>query len=252
MKTSDQTNEIAAALAKAQGELKPAIKDATNPAYRSKYADLAANWEAWRAVGPSNGLALVQEPVKTDQGVRVTTRLMHTSGQWIEFEPLEIPLAKHDAHGVGSGVSYGKRYSMGGACGIVAEDDDDGNGAVGGESGPPRWTPRRDFSKGPTHGPAAVMAGAPKPPATAEESAANAEEAARLFPTAEEDERGALVSEITRLAKKLKLKDEQKNDYRKTYLGGSDPLDTSIDLTALRDLTDALLARAGEPKRKAS
>ncbi len=130
MRTSEQIDLIAAALAKAQGELEPATKDSTNPAYRSKYADRASCWAAWRKVGPPNGLALIQESVRTEQGVATTSRLLHTSGQWIEFEPLEIPLAKQDAHGVGSAASYGERYGMNGACGVVGEEDDDGNAAV--------------------------------------------------------------------------------------------------------------------------
>src|SRR5262245_12706891 len=112
MKTSEQTDQIAAALAKAQEMLKPAHKDSENPAYRSKYADRSSVWEAWRIAGPPNGLALVQEPVTTAEGVMVTTRLMHTSGQWVELEAITIPLAKKDAHGVASAVTYGERIGQ--------------------------------------------------------------------------------------------------------------------------------------------
>lgn len=136
MTHSEQINEIAAALAKAQGAMKPAIKDATNPAYRSKYADLAAVFEAVRGPLAANGIAVVQDAtLRTSEsgayGIAVTTRLLHGSGQWIEFGPLTVPCAKVDAHGVGSATSYAKRYGLSAALGIVAEDDDDGNGAVG-------------------------------------------------------------------------------------------------------------------------
>lgn len=134
MTTSDQINEIAAALAKAQGAMKPAVKDASNPAFKrgnkeSKYADLAANVEAAREPLAQNGIAVVQEPTTVQGAIAVATRLLHSSGQWIHFDPLTVPLAKSDAHGVGSAVTYARRYSLGAALGLVAEDDD-GNAAV--------------------------------------------------------------------------------------------------------------------------
>lgn len=129
MTTSDQINEIAAALSKAQGEMKPAAKDATNPHFKSKYADLAANVEAARGPMAKHGLSVVQEPTTTERGIAVATRLLHSSGQWIQFDPLTVPLSKADAHGVGSATTYARRYALGAALGIVA-DDDDGNAAV--------------------------------------------------------------------------------------------------------------------------
>jgi hypothetical protein len=131
MKTSETINEIAAAMCKAQGAMRPALKDATNPAYRSKYADLTAVWDACREPLTKNGITVWQDVTCELGGVSVTTRLVHTSGQWVEFGPLTVPLAKPDAHGVGSATSYGKRYGLSAAIGVVSDDDDDGNGAVG-------------------------------------------------------------------------------------------------------------------------
>jgi hypothetical protein len=129
MTTSDHINEIAVAMAKAQAAMKPAIKDATNPAFRSKYADLASVWEACRNPLTSHGIAVWQDVTMTIDGIAVTTRLVHSSGQWVEFGPLIVPLVKKDAHGVGSATSYGKRYALSAAVGIVS-DDDDGNAAA--------------------------------------------------------------------------------------------------------------------------
>lgn len=134
MRTSEQINELATALAKAQAAMQPAVKDAVNPAFRSKYADLAAVWDACRKPLTSNGIATMQDVEATEAGIAVTTRLVHTSGQWVEFGPLVVPLTKRDAHGVGSATSYGKRYGLSAAVGIVS-DDDDGNGAVGRTNG---------------------------------------------------------------------------------------------------------------------
>jgi hypothetical protein len=147
VKTSEQIDQIAAAMAKAQEMMKPAHKDALNPHYRSKYSDLAGCWEAWRPAGPPNGLAVVQDVLsgfENGGAVAVTTRLTHISGQWMEFGPLAVPLSKADAHGVGSATSYAKRYGFCAATGIVAADeDDDGNAATQGSS-PSQPAPKRE------------------------------------------------------------------------------------------------------------
>lgn len=109
--------------------MKPAIKDAKNPAFRSTYADLSAVIDAMREPYTSNGLTVWQDVELTETGVAVTTRLAHTSGQWIEFGPLTVPLSKRDAHGVGSATTYAKRYALCAALGIATEEDD-GNQAA--------------------------------------------------------------------------------------------------------------------------
>lgn len=130
MTTSPTINEIAGALAKAQAAIKPAIKDATNPHFKSRYADLTSVWDAIRGPLSANGIAAVQEAVTVDDGVAVMTRLIHSSGQWLEFGPLTVPAAKRDAHGVGSATSYAKRYALSAAVGVVSDEDDDDNAAA--------------------------------------------------------------------------------------------------------------------------
>ena len=129
MNRSDQINELAAAMAKAQAKIEGAAKDKTNPAFRSKYADLGAVWDAVRAPLSENGLAVVQFPRKTESGVEVETILMHSSGQWMS-DTLAFPISKADAHGHGGGITYARRFSLQSICG-VAPVDDDGNAAVG-------------------------------------------------------------------------------------------------------------------------
>jgi hypothetical protein len=129
MRTSESISAIAAALAKTQAELRPAVKDAVNPAFRSKYADLSSVLEACRNALPQNGLSVVQDvTTDIDRGaIGVATRILHSSGEWIECGPIFVPLSKQDAHGVGSATSYGKRYGLCAAVGIaVADEDDDG------------------------------------------------------------------------------------------------------------------------------
>jgi hypothetical protein len=129
MKTSEQISNVSAALAKAHAAMKPAVKDSTNPAFRSKYADLASHMDAIRSAYAPVGLSVIQELTSTADGVDVVTRILHTSGEWIECGPLCVPVSKHDAHGYGSACSYARRYALSAACGTVA-DDDDGAAAV--------------------------------------------------------------------------------------------------------------------------
>lgn len=136
MQTSEQINELAGALAKAQGRFCPATKDAENGAFKngskvSKYADIAAVWEAIRKPLSENGLAVIQQASRLDAGVAITTQIIHSSGQWMRLEPLVVPMMKQDAHGVGSATTYGRRFALCAALGIVADEDDDGNAASG-------------------------------------------------------------------------------------------------------------------------
>lgn len=119
------------ALAKAHKAFKSVIKDATNPFFKSKYADLSNVLEATRDGLSDNGLAVLQLPsYKRESGlVEVVTILAHSSGEWIRCS-LEIPMTKQDAQAIGSAITYGRRYSCSAILSVASEDDDDGNGAV--------------------------------------------------------------------------------------------------------------------------
>jgi hypothetical protein len=118
---------LAAALAKAQGEMEGAAKGNTNPHFKSKYADLASVWDACRGPLAKNGLAVLQ-PVSADGArVTVTTILAHSSGDWIE-ESLTMTAQQNTPQGVGSAITYGRRYGLASMVGIAPEDDD-GNAA---------------------------------------------------------------------------------------------------------------------------
>lgn len=120
---------LAAALAKAQGEMEGAAKANVNPHFKSKYADLASVWDACRAPLSKNGLSILQ-PVKANgASVTVTTILAHSSGEWIE-ESLTMTAAQNTPQGVGSAITYGRRYGLAAMVGIAPEDDD-GNAASG-------------------------------------------------------------------------------------------------------------------------
>lgn len=116
------------ALAAAQAEMGPALKDATNPHFRSKYADLASVQAACLPALNAHGIAVMQPPVEIDGQRYVKTVLAHESG---EREECLVPLivAKNDMQGYGSAVTYARRYGLMAMAG-VAPDDDDGNAAV--------------------------------------------------------------------------------------------------------------------------
>lgn len=126
---SDSIKELATALAKAQAAIRPAVKDSENPHFRSKYADLSSVWEACRKPLTDNGLSVMQMPVDAGDGrVALTTMLLHTSGEFIS-STVSTKLQKDDAQGVGSALTYLRRYALSSAIGVVADDDDDGNHA---------------------------------------------------------------------------------------------------------------------------
>lgn len=128
MNTSPQLNEIAAALSKAQGELKNVTKDAKNPHFKSDYATLDAITEAVRPVFAKHGLAIVQIPTFRDGACIVESLITHNSGQFISGES-SAPVSKADAQGVGSATTYLRRYATAGIA-ALAQTDDDGNAAA--------------------------------------------------------------------------------------------------------------------------
>jgi hypothetical protein len=126
---SEQINELAAALSKAQGKITGALKDSANPFFKSKYADLASVWDACRAALSENGLAVAQLTESDDAGVYVSTTLMHSSGQWMRSR-LRLQPKDSTPQGMGSAITYGRRYALAAIVG-VAQVDDDGNAASG-------------------------------------------------------------------------------------------------------------------------
>lgn len=122
------TAKLAAALVKAQKAFGPALKDKTNPAFRSKYADLGACIDAVIDALNTNGIALLQRTHPDDTGVTVETVLLHDSGESWSSGTLHVPAVKSDPQGYGSALTYARRYSLMACCGIAPEDDD-GNAA---------------------------------------------------------------------------------------------------------------------------
>lgn len=129
MEMSDKIDQLAAALAVAQATIGTAVKDSTNPHFRSSYADLLSVWRAANPVLAANDLSVSQlcEPSTDGATVSVTTILMHKSGQWMRGTLTMRPV-KADPQGIGSAITYARRYALAAAVGVCPEDDD-GNAA---------------------------------------------------------------------------------------------------------------------------
>src|SRR5271170_6109676 len=129
MQSSEQINELASALAKAQGEITGALKDSANPFFKSKYSDLASCWDACRAALSKNGLSVTQFPTTEATETYLVTTLLHSSGQWMRSS-LELKSKDDSSQAMGSAITYARRYAL---CAVVgvAQVDDDGNAASG-------------------------------------------------------------------------------------------------------------------------
>lgn len=130
MKQSDSINELATALAKAQGEIKDAPLDSINPHFKNKYASLESMLKTIRPVFAKHGLSIIQMPHTNTEGKHLlTTRLMHSSGQWLESD-LQLLLMKQDMQGIGAATTYARRQAVSAVAGISSDEDNDGEPAA--------------------------------------------------------------------------------------------------------------------------
>src|SRR5690625_623016 len=128
MKMSESITEISKAMAAFQKEVKQPFRDADNPFFNSKYVPLESVVEAIHDIAPKHGLSFVQWPLNDEIGrVGVATILMHTSGEFIEFDPVFFEAEKQTPQGYGALITYIKRYSLSAIFGITSDQDDDGN-----------------------------------------------------------------------------------------------------------------------------
>ena len=128
VRRSDGIAKFAEAMTRAQAELKNPPKESTNPHFRSKYADLATVRDAVVPVLARHGLAVMQLPCELHDAPALTTLVMHVSGEWVETT-IKLRPSKTDPQGVGSALTYARRYALQSIAGVAAEDDDDGHAA---------------------------------------------------------------------------------------------------------------------------
>lgn len=126
IKTSEQIDQLSKAMLAAQKEIDHATIDAANPHFRSRYATLNSVIDACKGPLNSAGIFFVQAPVALDckDCLGLATRLTHAeSGQWLEAT-MHMPLQKVDPQGMGSAITYARRYALMAILGMAAEDDD--------------------------------------------------------------------------------------------------------------------------------
>jgi len=128
LKTSESITKFCAAFTMAQTEMKNPPLDSTNPHFRSKFASLAGVRDSVVPVLNKHGIAVTQLLGARDGGITCETILIHSSGEWMSGEAW-MPSVKSDAQGYGSAATYARRYSLMAICGVVGDEDDDGNAA---------------------------------------------------------------------------------------------------------------------------
>lgn len=133
-RTSESTVKLDEQLAKAQGEVDSPEQTKLNPFFKSRYADISDIWKAIRPALKKYEISLTQWPLSNDdlKKAHILTRVSY-KGEWITCEG-SIPIAKADAHGYASAITYLKRISLCAVLGISFEEDDDGNHSTGGKA----------------------------------------------------------------------------------------------------------------------
>lgn len=125
MLTSTTITKIVPALLAAQSEMGNASKGASNPFYKSKYADLNSIREVSIPALNAHGVVVLQPTVTVSGKPFIRTVLLHSSGEWISSEGTEVICAKiNDPQAQGSGQTYARRYDLQSLLNIGAEDDD--------------------------------------------------------------------------------------------------------------------------------
>ena len=129
MKQSESIKEIAKAMSALRKQIKQPVKNADNPFFKSKYVMLEGVVKAIDEALP-DGLSYTQEVTTSDTDVAVSTIIMHSSGEYMQFEPLSVPVSKKDAQAFGSAETYARRYTLSAVFGVTSDVDDDGNEAA--------------------------------------------------------------------------------------------------------------------------
>ncbi len=122
---SEEIQELATALSKAQAEFDTAPLNKVNPYFKSSYADLASIVAASRPALTKHGLSVTQEVSNDDTGALwLVTELMHASGQW-KLSKFRMVPPKNDVQAISSYCTYVKRMCYASLIGVVTGDEDD-------------------------------------------------------------------------------------------------------------------------------
>ena len=120
--TTSAREELFSALAKAQAKIEGVKKGADG--YNYKYADLPSVWDVIRKPLTDNGIAIHQAVQGANGDLRLVTSIHHKNGGTMTDGGVPLILVKNDMQGLGSAITYARRYGLMAAVGIAAEDDD--------------------------------------------------------------------------------------------------------------------------------
>jgi hypothetical protein len=130
MNRSETISNLAKALTGFNAEVSKISKDASNPFFKNKYSTLDTIIDEIRPILQKNGLNIMQMPQSKDGEVALTTLLLHDSGEYIESPVLLMKAVKNDPQGIGSCITYARRYSLASFLSLNTGEDDDGNKAT--------------------------------------------------------------------------------------------------------------------------
>jgi hypothetical protein len=192
---SRETDQLFAAMAIAQGSFGVVTKDkkADIGTYSYAYADLGSVIDACKGQLSGNGLCILQPASTRGNKVTVTTMIAHKSGQWIASD-LELTAAQATPQGIGSAITYARRYGYSAMAGVVSEHDDDGGEASNAPS--QKAPPKKAAASKPAERPAA----SPSQPATVSASNSPLEVEAMLLRM---KDKYSILAEFSRMKKEL-------------------------------------------------
>jgi len=127
MKKSESIKNISTALAVFHIKMDVIKKDAKNPFFKSTYASLSNILDAIKIPLAESDLSFSQHPMGENG---MSTILMHKSGEWLGSHFTMKPM-KNDPQGIGSCITYMRRYALAAILGLNIDEDDDGNQASG-------------------------------------------------------------------------------------------------------------------------
>ena len=126
MNQSESITKLADALVKAQAEMPEIPMDGVNPHYKSKFSTLGAVISKVRPVFAKHGLVVLQLPSSNTEGIGLTTRIIHTSGEWIEETvTMTVNAGANPGQELGKLVTYFRRYGLSAAAGVYSDEDTD-------------------------------------------------------------------------------------------------------------------------------
>ena len=129
IKHSETISELAKALVKFNARVGKISKDAKNPFFKNNYATLDNIINEVRPILSEFGLNILQLPSSDGEHIKISTLLMHESGEWLESDGLTMKPVKNDPQGMGSAITYARRYALQSFLSLNTGEDDDGNNA---------------------------------------------------------------------------------------------------------------------------